>query len=150
MSFLETSLIVKVSYRIYVNCRVGNVKLSRSWLSHLNLLLVARISAVIITVIGIIGFTSFFTYQIGLTEGVKVTFFPLIILSWTIERMSILWEEEGYKEVLKQGGGSLFVAVCAYLSMSSLFIQHWTFNFLGLQLVILALVLIWVTIQASV
>ena len=66
----------------------------------------------------------------------------MIILSWTIERMSILWEEEGYKEVLKQGGGSLFVAVCAYLSMSSLLVQHWTFNFLGLQLVLLALVLI--------
>ena len=139
MSFLETSLIVGLIGFISI---VGVGLVVRSWLSHLNLLLVARISAVIITVIGIIGFTSFFTYQIGLTEGVKVTFFPLIILSWTIERMSILWEEEGYKEVLKQGGGSLFVAVCAYLSMSSLFIQHWTFNFLGLQLVILALVLL--------
>ncbi len=139
MSFLETSLIVGLIGFIAI---VGVGLVVRSWLSHLNLLLVARISAVIITVIGIIGFTSFFTYQIGLTEGVKVTFFPLIILSWTIERMSILWEEEGYKEVLKQGGGSLFVAVCAYLSMSSLTIQHWTFNFLGLQLVLLALVLV--------
>jgi hypothetical protein len=97
---------------------------------------------VIITVIAIIGFISFFTYKIGLTEGVKVTFFPMIILSWTIERMSILWEEEGYKEVLKQGGGSLFVAVCAYLSMSSIYIQHLTFNFLGLQLILLSLVLL--------
>lgn len=85
---------------------------------------------------------SFFTYKIGLTEGVKITFFPMIILSWTIERMSILWEEEGYKEVIKQGGGSLFVAVCAYLSMSSFFIQHLTFNFLGIQLILLSLVLI--------
>ena len=66
----------------------------------------------------------------------------MIILSWTIERMSILWEEEGYKEVIKQGGGSLFVAVCAYLSMSSFFIQHLTFNFLGIQLILLSLVLI--------
>lgn len=139
MSFLETSLIVGLIGFVAI---VGVGLVVRSWLSHLNLLLIARISAVIITVIGIIGLTSFFTYQIGLTEGVKVTFFPLIILSWTIERMSILWEEEGYKEVLKQGGGSLFVAVCAYLSMSSLTIQHWTFNFLGLQLVLLALVLI--------
>ncbi len=65
----------------------------------------------------------------------------MIILSWTIERMSILWEEEGYKEVIKQGGGSLFVAVCAFLAMNSVVIQHITFNFLGLQLVILALVL---------
>lgn len=139
MSFLQTSLVFGLVGFIAI---VGVGLIVRSWLSHLNLLLVARISAVIITVIGLIGTISFVSYKVGITEGVKVTFFPMIILSWTIERMSILWEEEGYKEVLKQGGGSLFVAVCAYLSMSSLFVQHFTFNFLGLQLVLLALVLI--------
>ena len=139
MSFLQTSLVFGLVGFIAI---VGVGLIVRSWLSHLNLLLVARISAVIITVIGLIGTISFVSYNVGITEGVKVTFFPMIILSWTIERMSILWEEEGYKEVLKQGGGSLFVAVCAYLSMSSFFVQHFTFNFLGLQLVLLALVLI--------
>ncbi len=139
MAFLETSLLVGLIGFVSI-VAIGLVV--RSWLSHLNLLLVARISAVIITVIAIIGAISLFTYKIGLTEGIKVTFFPMIILSWTIERMSILWEEEGYKEVLKQGGGSLFVAVCAYLAMSSAAIQHLTFNFLGLQLIILSLVLI--------
>ena len=139
MSFLQTYLVFGLVGFIAI---VGVGLIVRSWLSHLNLLLVARISAVIITVIGLIGTISFVSYKVGITEGVKVTFFPMIILSWTIERMSILWEEEGYKEVLKQGGGSLFVAVCAYLSMSSLFVQHFTFNFLGLQLVLLALVLI--------
>lgn len=139
MAFLQTSLIVGLIGFVSI-VAIGLVV--RSWLSHLNLLLVARISAVIITVIGIIGAISLITYKIGLTEGIKVTFFPMIILSWTIERMSILWEEEGYKEVLKQGGGSLFVAVCAFLAMDSAVIQHITFNFLGLQLVILSLVLI--------
>ena len=38
-----------------------------------------------------------------------------IIISWTIERMSILWEEEGPKEVLIQGGGSLLTASLVYL-----------------------------------
>jgi hypothetical protein len=139
MSFLQTSLWIGLIGFVSI---IGVGLIVRSWLSHLNLLLVARISAVIITVIALIGFISFFTYKIGLTEGVKITFFPMIILSWTIERMSILWEEEGYKEVIKQGGGSLFVAVCAYLSMNSFFIQHLSFNFLGLQLILLALVLI--------
>ena len=139
MSFLETSLWFGLIGFVSI---VGVGLIVRSWLSRLNLLLVARISAVIITVIGLIGFISFFTFKIGLTEGVKISFFTMIILSWTIERMSILWEEEGYKEVLKQGGGSLFVAVVAYLSMSSVFIQHFTYNFLGLQLILLSLVLI--------
>ncbi len=139
MAFLQTSLLVGLIGFVSIVC-IGLIV--RSWLSHLNLLLVARISAVIITVIVLIGAISIITYKIGLTEGIKVTFFPMIILSWTIERMSILWEEEGYREVLKQGGGSLFVAVCAFLAMNSEVIQHITFNFLGLQFVILALVLI--------
>ena len=81
-------------------------------------------------------------YQLGLSEGLKITFFPMIILSWTIERMSILWEEEGPKEVLIQGGGSLFVAVLAYLLMTVPLIQHLAFNFPELHLCLLALILL--------
>jgi hypothetical protein len=65
----------------------------------------------------------------------------MIILSWTIERMSILWEEEGAKEVFVQGGGSLLVAVLAYLVMINPIVRHLMFNFIGLQLVFMALVL---------
>ncbi len=139
MAFLQTNLVVGLIGFVAI---VGVGLVVRSWLSHLNLLLVARISAVIIVVIGIIGSLSVLSYKFGLTEGLKVAFFPMIILSWTIERMSILWEEEGYHEVLKQGGGSLFVAVCAYLAMSSGIVQHLTFNFIGIQFIILSLVMI--------
>lgn len=114
----------------------------RSYLSELNLLLISRISAVIIVVIGIIGLFTLLSYKFGLSEGLTITFFPMIILAWTIERMSILWEEEGAKEVVIQGGGSLFVATLAYLAMSATWVQHWVFNFLGIHLVILALVLL--------
>ncbi|HAU68797.1 MAG TPA: gonadoliberin III, partial [Gammaproteobacteria bacterium] len=61
--------------------------------------------------------------------------------AWTIERMSILWEEEGSKEVFVQGFGSLFVAVLAYLCMDNDFIRHWAFNFLGVHAFIMAGVL---------
>ena len=114
----------------------------RSYMSHLNLLLVARISAVIITVIAIIGLFSVFSYRVGLTEGLKITFFPMIILSWTVERMSILWEEEGWREVAVQGGGSLLTAVAAYLAMTNPWVRHLSFNFLGLQFVTLALIML--------
>ncbi len=139
MSFLQTNLVLGLVGFIAI---VGVGLIVRSWLSHLNLLLVARISAVIVLVIAIIGCVSVLSYKFGLTEGLKVTFFPMIILSWTIERMSIIWEEDGYHEVIKQGGGSLFVAVCAFLAMDSTFVQHLTFNFIGLQFFILALVLL--------
>ena len=48
----------------------------------------------------------------------------------------------GYLERRFQGGGSLLVAVLAYLAMNNSLIQHVTFNFLGLQLVIMACVLL--------
>ncbi len=114
----------------------------RNYLSYLNLLLVARVSAVIITVIAIISIFSVLSYRVGLNAGLTITFFPMIILAWTIERMSILWEEEGPKQVLIQGGGSLVTAVLAYLAMNNPWIRHITFNFLGVQLIIMALILL--------
>lgn len=139
IAFIQTSLITGLVGFLLI---VAIGLMIRSYLSRLNLLLVARISAVIISVIVIIAAFSVVAYQIGLSEGLKITFFPMIILSWTIERMSILWEEEGPKEVLSQGGGSLFVALIAYMLMTNEIVRHLTFNFLGLQLVLMALVLI--------
>ncbi|MFD1009188.1 inactive transglutaminase family protein [Oceanisphaera ostreae] len=139
MAFIQTSLITGLVGFLII---VGTGLILRSYLSHLNLLLVARISAVIIMVIGMIGFFSIIAYQLGLTQGMKITFFPMIILAWTIERMSILWEEEGPKEVVKQGGGSLMVAVVAFLAMNSEIVRHITFNFLGLQLIVMGVVLL--------
>ena len=138
MAFVQTSLATGL---IGFTLIVGIGLVIRSYLSRLNLLLVSRISVVIITVIAIISLFSVLSYKIGLTEGLKITFFPMIILSWTIERMSILWEEEGPKEVLVQGGGSLFVAVLVYLTISNELLRYWAFNFLGLQLIIMAIIL---------
>jgi hypothetical protein len=138
LAFIQTSLVTGLVGFLLI---VGTGLLIRSYLSYLNLLLVARISAVIIMVIGIIAIFSILAYKLGLTEGMKITFFPMIILAWTIERMSVLWEEEGPHQVVIQGGGSLLVAVLAYLAMNNELIRHLTFNFLGIQLILMGLVL---------
>ncbi|SFN26987.1 inactive transglutaminase family protein [Marinobacter pelagius] len=116
--------------------------LMRGYLSSLNLLLVSRISALIILVIFITAGLSIIGYQMGFNTGMTVTFFPMVIIAWTIERMSILWEEEGVREVMIQGSGSLFVAICAYLVMSAPLAGHLTFNFPELHLVILGFILL--------
>ncbi|USH03462.1 inactive transglutaminase family protein [Grimontia kaedaensis] len=138
VAFVQTQLVPGLVGFLLI---VGTGLVIRSYLSRLNLLLVARISAVIITVIMIISVFTVVAFKIGLVEGLTITFFPMIILSWTIERMSILWEEEGAKQVLIQGGGSLLTAVLVYLAMTNDFVRHLTFNFVGIQLVILALIL---------
>jgi len=116
--------------------------LLRGYLSSLNLLLVSRISALIILVIFITAGLSIIGYQMGFNTGMTVTFFPMVILAWTIERMSILWEEEGAREVFTQGTGSLVVAIFAYLAMDAPMARHLTFNFPELHLVVLGLILL--------
>ncbi len=114
----------------------------RSYLSRLNLLLISRIAALLVLVVLLISFLSLLANHLGLSTGLTMTFFPMIVIAWTIERMSILWEEEGPEEVLKQGGGSLLVAVLAYLLMTWKPVGHLTFNFPELNLVLLALILL--------
>lgn len=139
LAFIQTTLVTGLVGFLMV-VAVGLV--IRNYLSYLNLLLVARVTAVIITVIAIISVFSVLSYRFGLNAGLTITFFPMIILSWTIERMSILWEEEGPKQVLIQGGGSLMTAVLAYLAMNNPWIRHITFNFLGVQLMLMGLILL--------
>ena len=45
-------------------------------------------------------------------------------------------------EVLIQGGGSLLTAVLAYLAMNNPWVRHITFNFLGVQLILMSLILL--------
>ncbi len=139
MSFLQTNLMPGLTSFLLV-ISVG--LMIRTYLSRLNLLLVARIAALVVLVIGIISVVSVVSYRLGLIGGLTITFFPMIILAWTIERMSIIWEEEGPKEVLIQGSGSLFVATLAYLLMDEPVTRHLVFNFPEIHLCILALIVL--------
>lgn len=139
IAFVQTSLMTGLIGFFLI---IGTGLIIRSYLSRLNLLLIARISTVIISIIILIAALSVIAYQLGLSEGLKITFFPMVILSWTVERMSILWEEEGPQEVLIQGGGSLLVAIITYTLLMNGVVRHLTFNFIGLQLVFMACVLL--------
>ena len=139
LAFIQTTLLWGLLLFLIV---VGAGLYIRFHLAQLNLLLIGRISAVVTVVIGLMSGISILIYKLGLNQILTVTFFPMIILSWTIERMSILWEEEGPKEVAIQGGGSLLVATAAYLMMSNSLVAHLTFNFPELLLVQLALILL--------
>ena len=139
LAFLQTTLWVGLA--IFITLVAVGLWI-RSWLSHMNLLLVARISAVIIVVILLMAALALASYKLGLHQVLSVTFFPTVILAWTIERMSILWEEEGGHEVFVQGSGSLLVALLAYLAMSNRFVIHLTFNFPELLLTLLGATLL--------
>ncbi len=139
LAFLQTELAPGLIILLFV---VTLGLMIRSYLSSLNLLLVARIAILVLIVIGIMTVVSVLSYQLGLIRGLTITFFPMIIIAWTIERMSIVWEENGPWEVLIQGSGSLFVAISAYLVMDQAVTRHLAFNFPELHLIVLALILL--------
>ncbi len=139
LAFQETRLLPGIVLFVAI---VGSGLAIRALLSHLNLLVVARVSAVVIVVIGLMALLSLVSYRLDLPVGMKVTFFPMIIIAWTIERLSILWEEEGARPALLRGGGSLLVAVIAYLCMNIGWVRHATYTFPELLLVVLAATLL--------
>ena len=139
MAFMQTQLIPGLIMFLSV---VSLGLIVRSYLSYLNLLLVARISAVLIIVVGIMAVLAVLAFKLGFEDAITITFFPMIILAWTIERMSIVWEEDGAKEVFIQGGGSLAVAVLAYFVMINPIVQFWTFNFPEFLLAVLGVIIL--------
>lgn len=139
MSFVQTDLVPGITMFLLV---VSIGLIVRSYLSALNLLLVARISAVLIVVVAIMAMVAILAYKLGFKDAISITFFPMIILAWTIERMSIIWEEDGAKEVLLQGGGSLLVAIIAFFAMTNSVMQFWTFNFPEFLFAVLGLIIL--------
>ena len=139
LAFIQTTLFIGLI--IFLGL-IGTGLWIRSYLSRLNLLLVARVATVVIVVILLMAALAIISYKLGLDQVLTVTFFPIIIVAWTIERMSILWDEDGGHEVLIQGGGSLLVAVMAYLVMSNHVVEHLTFNFPELMLSLLGVILL--------
>ena len=139
LAFLQTELLAGLVGLVLV---VGAGLLLRFYLSALNLLLVARIATIVVLVIALVTVLAVVSYRLGLISGLAITFFPMVILAWTVERMSILWEEEGPLEALIQGAGSLLVAVLAYLVMSLAPVRHLAFNFPELLLCVLAAILL--------
>jgi hypothetical protein len=114
----------------------------RFMLSRLNLLVVPRVAACVVIVTLLMMLMSVVSYQLGIDAGIKITLFPMIIIAWTLERMSLIWEEEGKRNAITQVAGSVFVAVCAYHFMKVSQIQYWAFYFPEMLLILLAGILL--------
>ena len=114
----------------------------RFLLSRMNLLVVPRVAACVVIVTLLMMLMGVISHQLGFSVGIKITLFPMIIIAWTLERMSLIWEEEGKRSAFVQVSGSVFVAVCAYYFMRVSQIQYWAFYFPEMLLVLLAGILL--------
>lgn len=114
----------------------------RFFLSRLNLLVVPRVAACVVVVSLLMILFGLFSWRMGMAVGLQVTVFPMVVLAWTIERMSMLWDEEGPGAALVQAGGSLAAAVLAYLVMRIREVDYWAQYFPELLLILLAGILL--------
>jgi hypothetical protein len=134
LAFRETSLVTGlILFTGIVMIGLG----LRAYFNGLQLLIVPRLAALlsIVTLLMVLLALASATFNIPL--GFSISLFPLVIITMTIERMSLMWDEFGAREALTRGVGSLFAAVLAYLVMSNDQVEHMAFMFPELALVLI-------------
>lgn len=139
LAFRETQLLWGIALFTLI---VALGLVMRFYLDQLKLLLVPRLAAVLIVVVLLMAGISIISHQLGLEPGLSIALFPMVILTMTIERMSIVWDERGPAEAIHQGVGSLAAATLVYLVMSNHYIAHLAFVFPELLFLVLALTLL--------
>jgi uncharacterized protein with transglutaminase domain len=139
LSFRETELL----WGVTLFCSLVALGLMlRFYLEYLHLLLVPRLAAVLIIVVILMLVVSLLTHKLGIDRGLSVALFPMVIITMTIERMSLVWEELGPGEAIQQGIGSLSMAALGYLLMTNPTLEHLLFVFPELLLFLLAITLL--------
>ncbi|PLX45454.1 MAG: hypothetical protein C0605_00920, partial [Hyphomicrobiales bacterium] len=121
---------------------VGSGLLFRLYLEYLKLLLVPRLAAVLIFVVLFMALISVVTAKLGFERGISIALFPMVIMTMTIERISILWDERGPADAIRQAVGSLAIAAVCYVIMTQDLLVHLFFTFPELLLVLLAATLV--------
>jgi hypothetical protein len=139
LAFRETQVLAGV---ILFSLVVTVGLLFRFFMENLRLLLVPRLASVLIIVVLVMAVISIVFHQLGLDMGLSVGLFPMVILTMTIERMSIVWEERGPTEAIQQGVGSLIVAAICFTVMDIDVLKHLFFVFPELLLWVLAVCLL--------
>ena len=113
----------------------------RSYLEHLKLQMLPRLSVVLTFVVMLIAAISLFSHKLGLDRGLSVALFPMVILTMTIERLSITWEERGGGHAMKVAVGTLFAASLAHLIMSIPELTYFVFTFPAILLILVGFML---------
>lgn len=114
----------------------------RFYLETLKLLLVPKLGAILTVIILLVIVLNILTHNLGLERGLSIALFPMVILTITIERMSIVWDERGPREAIQQGMGTLVVATLSYIIITNQFVAHVVFIFPEVLFILLALILL--------
>ena len=116
--FIETSLFMGLVFFLLV---VLLGFLQRYALDRLYLLAVPRLSILLTLVIVTFTLFTLFNNEYAFFKGATLGYFPIVIITVFIERFSVYFIEEGFKNTMKTIFGTFFVAFICYL----LFMFEW-------------------------
>ncbi|MGM0564961.1 MAG: inactive transglutaminase family protein [Pseudomonadota bacterium] len=116
--------------------------LLRSYLEHLRLQLLSRLSVVLTFVVVLMASMSLLGHKLGVVTGLSVGLFPMVILTMVIERLSIVWEERGGSHALKVGVGTMVAAVASHYLMVQPQLSYWFFTLPGLMLCVASIMVL--------
>ncbi|MCB9799765.1 MAG: hypothetical protein H6757_03275 [Candidatus Omnitrophica bacterium] len=139
LAFREISLgtgLACLSLMIGIGCVL------RIFLDWLKVLVVPRISLIITTVVIMTVGIMVFGNLIGQGQLLYISLFPMIIITWTIERFSVVQTEDGTVAALKIAAGTTLVAMTAYFLMDHPALRFYLFTYPELLLGVMGLLLL--------
>lgn len=138
LAFRETGLGFGI---LFFSIVVSIGLLLRSYLEHLKLQMLPRLSIVLTFVVCIIIFVGLLSHKLGFEQGLSITLFPMVILTMTIERLSITWDERGANFALKVAFGTMIAASLAFLVMGYPPFVYFVFTFPAILLILVSFML---------
>lgn len=121
---------------------VGVGLAGRALLDRLRLLIVPRLALLLTFVIFTMAAVAMGSARLGFDDGLAIALLPMVIMTMTIERLSMQVAEEGLRPGLRTLAGTVVVAGFGYAAIQSDGLQRLVFAFPELNLGVVALLLL--------
>ena len=116
--------------------------LFRRLLDHLKILVIPRLSIILTLVVTAVLVIMVVSFHFGRQQMLYVSLFPMVIMTWMIERFSVLEIEDGTKVALKTALGTAVVASVTYFIVGLRVVRTYLYIFPEILFVIMALLLL--------
>ena len=139
LAFRESTLLIGVVFFVSI---IAIGLLCHLYFDQLKLLVAPRLAVILIVVILSMALISVVTHRLGFDRGLAIALFPIVILTMTIERVSIIWDERGPPAAIWEAIQSLLIASVCYFIMTIASLQYFVFTFPEINLILLAAILV--------
>ncbi len=135
----------QTSLQVGLSCLFGIILVgwvSRKYLDNLKILVIPRLAILLTLVVILVLSIMLVSYHLGERRVLFISLFPMVIITWLVERISVLEIEDGPLAAVKSGFGNLLVSMVAYFIFGLQDLRAYLFTFPEVLLVIMAILLL--------